>query len=841
MKAKRKAKQLKLGIAAIVCIIAISAMAVPATANYAFDGWAPTTRTDGTINGTVFVDSVGWNGQTTLTGNFNVPGGTVRRAYLYTGIWGGNPSNTGWVNVTFNNNHTANGLGPIHLQGENDNNANVWCTGYGKYWWWYNVTNLTNAGQTNTATTSEINGTLDGRVYGIVLVVVLENNSLHPIQYWVNDGSYALHYATGGHPATNTHTTNFAGSVDTGNVSYAELAAVYLTGYSPQCNKCTKFNGHLLDTSDITTNTFFLKTFGAGSNVTAENVTSSGNNAWFTRCNDYSTCSAEQSDPFVNICNAILTLNDTADDLIVTDIDVGTPRPNNDFTVKATVKNEGSNSVGHFNVSLFVNGSFYAKNTSISGLNAGASTTVSFYPVNLPKDCHSFRVFADSDSDISEDIETNNNMTVNGQVGYVIVVESYSDFDSLVTESNDGLLGAGNVSHSGDTYYIKNFTGSSAIENCAGNGITIKNLNTSTKLVIKNCTIKNCTYSGVKFHNLSNGTIENSTVPNNTKYGIEVGEVPLGSDDPNYVTIKNNTISDTEIDISLIALNSTVINNTIHNNIHAIYLYGNDSNITGNILKNNTGYAIKAYNSYNNYIYENEFIGNNIGNPGHQAYDNRNSNHWNTTTIGNYWTDWDDNSGAPGNYSIDGDSNKDYEPRGLFVFGCNAGTDKWAFRNQTLGNSASDPNIEFTEAQYAKITEDDEVRQEDQTSLDTYYAAHRFNISINSSLTSGIDTINVTWIGKGRHDTLTHGAKLRIWNSSLGASGAYKQLNTTTDGDWVTLTGGVTSNIFTDYINANNVTILVNQTSAQIYDEETEVYRRSHIWTDYIKLVITPE
>ena len=37
MKAKTKAKQLKLGIAAIVCIIAISAMAVPASANYAGD------------------------------------------------------------------------------------------------------------------------------------------------------------------------------------------------------------------------------------------------------------------------------------------------------------------------------------------------------------------------------------------------------------------------------------------------------------------------------------------------------------------------------------------------------------------------------------------------------------------------------------------------------------------------------------------------------------------------------------------------------------------------------------------------------------------------------------
>jgi len=433
-----------------IAMLALAAFIMPVMANYAFDGWAPTTRTDGTINGTVFVDSVGWNGQTTLSGSFNVPGGTVRSAYLYTGIWGGNPDNTGWVNVTFNGNYTANGLGPIHLRGNLDTNPNVWCTGYGR-----------------------------------------------------------------------------------------------------------------------------------------------------------------GEDPYVNICNTILVLNDTANDLVVKDIDVGTPRPKNDFTVKATVKNDGSNSVGHFNVSLFVNSSFYAKNTSISSLGAGASTTVSFYPVNLPKGCHEFRVFADSDSEISEDIETNNNMTVNGEVGYVIKVKSNSDFDTLVTESNNGLLG----------------------------------------------------YSGVKFHNLSNGTVENSTVQNNTRYGIEVGEVPLGSDDPNNVTITNNTIKENLYGIELIGFNCTVDKNTIQNNTaFGVYLLANDTKITYNVIQNNSDYSVKLYNSYNNYIYENEFIGKNIVNPGHQAWDNRTSNYWNTTEIGNYWTDWDDNSDAPGNYSIDGGTNKDYEP-----------------------------------------------------------------------------------------------------------------------------------------------------------------------------------
>ncbi|MCU4140167.1 MAG: hypothetical protein MW690_001643 [Methanophagales archaeon] len=46
------------------------------------------------------------------------------------------------MSVKFNGNE----LGPLHLEGVNDNNPNVWATTHGKYWWWYNVTNRVNAG-----------------------------------------------------------------------------------------------------------------------------------------------------------------------------------------------------------------------------------------------------------------------------------------------------------------------------------------------------------------------------------------------------------------------------------------------------------------------------------------------------------------------------------------------------------------------------------------------------------------------------------------------------------------------------------------------------------------------
>jgi outer membrane protein assembly factor BamB len=165
-----------------------------------------------------------------------------------------------------------------------------------------------------------------------------------------------------------------------------------------------------------------------------------------------------------------------------------------------------------------------------------------------------------------------------------------------------------------------------------------------------------------------------------------------------------------------------------------------------------------------------------------------------------------------------------------YDFRTGAGTDKWAFRNETSATlSVSEPNIEFTTAQYYKINRSDNTRQEDQTSQNGYYAAHRFNISILED-TSVIRKINVTWEGIGDHQTSTDGAKLYIYNFT---STAYEQLASTTESTEQTLTGEKTSSI-SSYINSGNVTVLVNQTSAQT--EELGEKKYSRIWTDYVKL-----
>ena len=199
----------------IICLLAI-----PVKADYNHDGWPLVTRVNGTINGSVFTDCIAFDGNTTLTLNTNVPDdGTIRYAYLYTGIFGGSSDNKGWHKITFNDDSSSCGLGPIFLKGIEDTNPNVWCTGSGRYWIWYNVTDLVVPGSVNTATTSKIASYLDGRVLGTALVVVFENSSKPRIQYWINDGSDAL---SEGH---DNGTTFFNGSVGT-NIVKSTLTMV---------------------------------------------------------------------------------------------------------------------------------------------------------------------------------------------------------------------------------------------------------------------------------------------------------------------------------------------------------------------------------------------------------------------------------------------------------------------------------------------------------------------------------------------------------------------------------------------------------------------------------------
>ncbi|OEU49827.1 MAG: hypothetical protein BA871_02920 [Desulfuromonadales bacterium C00003096] len=176
-----------------------------------------------------------------------------------------------------------------------------------------------------------------------------------------------------------------------------------------------------------------------------------------------------------------------------------------------------------------------------------------------------------------------------------------------------------------------------------------------------------------------------------------------------------------------------------------------------------------------------------------------------------------------------------------YDFATGAGADKWAYRYQTDAEppAANDvPGIEFMsntnprKDQYVKISTDNRKMQSDSTDLEGYYAAHRFVFDITQPV-GDILTIEVLWNGKGAHtDKKNSGATLYIWNGT-----AYEELANTTSDKEVYLSGEATAEIG-NYIDATgNMTVLVEQNSAQTVKGKRSL--ESKLSTDYVKVDIT--
>ncbi|PAV13687.1 hypothetical protein ASJ81_16925 [Methanosarcina spelaei] len=166
----------------------------------------------------------------------------------------------------------------------------------------------------------------------------------------------------------------------------------------------------------------------------------------------------------------------------------------------------------------------------------------------------------------------------------------------------------------------------------------------------------------------------------------------------------------------------------------------------------------------------------------------------------------------------------------------NGSADMWAYKYQVYTNppnTATDPEIEFSSAEYNAIKTDDNVYASNQTTSDGYYAAHRFVFKIDDNEKPWITSINVTWNGIAKHDTEADGAYLYIWNGT-----GYEELTNNNVNTDATLNGEVALNIGNYIDGSNNVTVLVVQKSPQTSDEEGTHY--SQIETDYVKLVVTP-
>ena len=267
----------------VIILVSILPLVQVAGAIYSFDGVPYADKLDlvahGTLKGGVYVGESRGLGFPPYEQTFDLPEGVaVKWARLYVGVWGGTERYEGWVHTSFN----GYDLGKTFLRGINDDNPHVYCSSHGSYWIYYDVTDSVLPGlNTGIADTSrgERGNKLDGRVYGIILVAIYEDENGSETSYWVCDGNPSLHGRgwAGTVPTINDRASvQFEGDIHPANVETAHLTAAYLAG-NPGEPDYLEFNGYNVGGNDVANNEdgetygIDLKTFDVTSYVQADN------------------------------------------------------------------------------------------------------------------------------------------------------------------------------------------------------------------------------------------------------------------------------------------------------------------------------------------------------------------------------------------------------------------------------------------------------------------------------------------------------------------------------------------------------------------------------------------
>jgi subtilase family serine protease len=111
---------------------------------------------------------------------------------VYAGVWGGTEFYTGWAEFEVNGKK----MGRISLYGTDDKTPGVYTSSHGVYWIALDGTGLLHSGlNTITVRTSrgEEGSKLDGRVYAIHSIAILEDGKGPLCQYWIAEGNDNLH------------------------------------------------------------------------------------------------------------------------------------------------------------------------------------------------------------------------------------------------------------------------------------------------------------------------------------------------------------------------------------------------------------------------------------------------------------------------------------------------------------------------------------------------------------------------------------------------------------------------------------------------------------------------
>jgi parallel beta-helix repeat protein len=160
---------------------------------------------------------------------------------------------------------------------------------------------------------------------------------------------------------------------------------------------------------------------------------------------------------------------------------------------------------------------------------------------------------------------------------------------------------------------------------------------------ILNCTLFHSWFEGIYLMNSDNNEISGCSVTMGGKFGSGGGIYSIGS---NYNSIINSDISYNSYGgIELNGINNSILDCRIDsNNDFGINIgLGSGNLITHNNIVNHMGLGMNIKDlSHHNLIYQNNFINNSWGiyNLGVQAEDWGLNNRWNTSSEGNYWSDY---------------------------------------------------------------------------------------------------------------------------------------------------------------------------------------------------------
>lgn len=243
------------------CILIALLILVPsAIALYDEEGIPLESVAQGVIRGAVHIEGKYGLVNPPVTQTFVLPGESAW-SRIYTAVWGGTEHYSGWVECEVN----GKTLDRITLYGKDDMTPGVYASSHGVYWIAFDGQGLLNQGEnTITVRTSrgEEGSKLDGRIYAVHCVALVEDASSPLSQYWIAEGNENLHgegWAGKNPTRKDSAEVTFTGAFDTLSTNAlgqsATLTMLLLaTNYGQP--DYVLFNGQLLGNAPADTSTY---------------------------------------------------------------------------------------------------------------------------------------------------------------------------------------------------------------------------------------------------------------------------------------------------------------------------------------------------------------------------------------------------------------------------------------------------------------------------------------------------------------------------------------------------------------------------------------------------------